>query len=567
MGLNSALQIGRTGLLTAQTGLQVTGNNLANAATPGYKRNTVNLSAISTSEIQTGVFIGRGVQLDAITRQVNEALQTRLRTSMSDQSFSQSRTDLLKQIEAIEGQFGDVNLSSKLGKFFDSWSALANNPQSSAARTVVISESTSLSKYVQQLDGDVKALRKQTNAAIDQSVATVNDLLGRVEQLNREIASHGKGAIGGAGSLRDQRDQILEELSQYMDISTVEMPSGSMDIYVGSTPIVMNGKAEKIDIKLENDSDNYIPIVVAGSDKQPLDIRSGQLGALIDYRTGDLEETIDSIDNFAKQLIWEVNRLHSQGQGTKGYSSITSTNGATDPAAALNSEEAELDFLPEHGSFKIHVTDSQSGQRTTSLISIDLDGIGADSSLNDIAAQLNAVAGVSATVTADGRLQLDADGSGMELSFTEDTSGFLASMGIGTFFTGTGAKDIGVNQTVATDTAYIAAGQEHLSGDNRNALAIDALRSASVDGLGGLSLNEFWNRHVQDIAVATAQANEQAQADGTVMEALQAQQQAVSGVNTDEEAINLMQYQQAYQASARYINVVNQLMETLMGLI
>ena len=566
MGLNTALQIGRSGLLTAQTALELTGNNLANAATPGYHRNNVVLSAVPTQRLGPNVYLGQGVQLDTIVRQTDEALEARIRGSISDGSYSQTRTDLLKQIQSIEGEYTDVNVSGRLGKFFDVWSGLASKPQGDSKRTIVISESETLARHIQQIDKEIKDLREQTDSAINQSVASVNDILEQIGTLNRQIALSEQGT-GNASSLRDQRDQQLAELAKYMDVSTVEMPSGSVDVYVGSTPIIMNGKPQHIDVVYESIDGVSTPVIKAGDDKDPLIMSGGQLGALIDYRTQDIESTIESLDNLAKQLIFEVNKQHAQSQGLTGFTSVTGTYKIQDTTAALNSPAAGMEFAPQHGSFKLHVKDKSTGQMKTAVINIDLDGInGDDTTLDSLVAQINSVDGVSASISPSGQIQLSTDGNNLEMSFSEDSSGALAALGVNTFFDGYNASNISVNQAIKSDPTKIAAGRGHKPGNNTAALAIEELRGTPADGLGGLSVTDYWNKHVTDLAVSISQSDNQSQADQAVKNSLEAQQQSISGVNVDEETINLMKYQQAYQASARYLSTVQSLMETLLAL-
>ena len=567
MSLSSALQIGRSALLTSQTALELTGNNLANAATPGYHRNTLSLAAVQTQQVAQGIFVGRGVQIDAITRQTSEALEARIRGSVSDGSYSKTRVDLLKQIENIEGEYTDVNLTKKMGAFFDAWSTLATKPQDHAARTTVLTESKTMIQYVNQIDGEVKALRQQTDDALKESIVNTNDLLAGIEQLNHQITIHEQGTGNGASSLRDQRDQLLSQLSQYMDISTVEMPSGSVDVYVGSIPVVMNGKAQNIEMKFVDKNGVSTPVITAGEDKDILNIKGGQIGAMIEYRTNDLEKTIQTLNDISSQIIWEVNKIHTQGQALDGFNSTTGTYVVHDFDAPLNSQAAGLPFKPEHGSFKIHVNDKTTGQMKEHTINVDLDGIGGDdTSMNDLVSQISAIDGVSASITPDGKLKIDSDASNIEFSFSDDSSFTLAALGINTFFEGKNAFNIKINQTLASDTSLIAASLNHLPGDGSNASTIEALRTKSLETNGGLSLTEYWTKHVQNLSVEIASANAQSTADQTVTQSLFAQQQQISGVNTDEEAINLMNYQQAYSAAARYLNVINEMMDSLMSL-
>ena len=119
MSLGGALQIGRTGLLASQAAIEVAGNNLANLATRGYHRQRVTLVPMRAQQLQDGIFIGRGVQIQQIIRQVDEALEGRLRTGIADESRSLAHQEVLSQIEAIHNEFSGIDLSTHLGAFFN----------------------------------------------------------------------------------------------------------------------------------------------------------------------------------------------------------------------------------------------------------------------------------------------------------------------------------------------------------------------------------------------------------------------------------------------------------------
>jgi flagellar hook-associated protein 1 FlgK len=388
--------------------------------------------------------------------------------------------------------------------------------------------------------------------------------------LNRSIAIQEGGAGQGAHGLRDERTQLLNELSTLVDISIAEQPSGRVDVFVGSLPIMLNGQSRGLEARRQSVDGELVIDVVIADDKSPIDTSGGELGALIEFRKVHLDDAIAAVDQVASELIWNVNRLHSQGQGLRGFATVTSSVGVDDAASALNDADATgLDFTPGHGSFKVHLAQAGSGVRTSATIAIDLDGLDSanDTSLADLAAALDAVAGVSASVGTDGRLTISADQNGAEVSFSDDTSGVLAALGINTFFTGNDAYDVAVNQVVTGDPRALAASGGHLVGDNSTAIAIAQLRDTGLEGLEGLSLTQAWSKHVEDFAGRLGKAEQRLDATGTVRANLEATQQAVSGVNADEETIELIRYQRAYQASARFISVVDELMQTLLGII
>ncbi len=570
MGLMGSLQVGRTGLLTSQAALQVAGQNLANLATEGYHRQKITLSPERSQEIGPGLFLGRGVKIESITRVIDEALEARLRSSISDQSASEVHQQLLGRIEAIENEFSGIDLSNSLSEFFNAFSQLSNNPQDVSRRTLLAEQAGSLTNFIRDLDAELGNVQRQTIDQTSQTVEAVNDLLTRIANLNTQVAVQSRGA-GGAPGLRDQRDQLLSELSQFLDISTVEQASGSIDVFVGSLPIVLNNNSRGVELLKESVNGETVTKVVISADKSPLDITSGELGALIQFKEQDIQDAIDSLDTLSAQLIFQVNRIHSRGQGLDLVDSVTGAAAVTDPTVALNDPATDLTILPTHGSFQMHIVQKSTGQVITTTINIDLDGVNpaSDTTLVSLAADMDVAANVTASVTTDGRLQIAADTSDFQISFSDDNSDTLAVLGINTFFTGKDAFDIQVNQVLADSPRLIAAAASGAAGanpgNNNNALAIAALRDQAITELNGLSLTQHWSRHVEEFAVRQAQARTQFQADTVIREGLSAQQQSLSGVNADEESIDLIQFQRAFQASARLLTVIDEMLETLIA--
>lgn len=567
MTLGTALNIGRSGLLASQAALTVTGNNLANLATRGYHKQEVSLAPIGDRPFQAGQFLGQGVMIESITRRVDAALEGRLREAIGQEARSSVRQEMLSQIEAIENEFTDIDLSSRLQAYFGAWSQLANNPQDLSLRTLVTEEASALSDFLVDMRSSFTELQTQSGAALANAVDAANDLLGRIELLNGQITTAEGASSGQAMGLRDQREGLLAELAQYLDVSTVEQPNGAVDVFVGSLPIVLNGQSRGLDIRSQTVNGQEVTEVIIAADGSALDLSSGRLGGYIDFIREDLLGTVDTLDSFANQLIFQTNRLHSQSQALIGFDSVTGTTRISDPTLALNDPALDPPFPVSHGSFNVHITQVSTGQRTTSRIDVDLDGINpaGDSTLTSLAADLSGVPNLTATINGDGTITLSADSADFQITFSDDSSGVLATLGINTFFAGTDATDIAINPIVRSPR-LLAVSQGHLPGDNRTALAIAALRDTPIEDLDGLSLTQHWNRHVEDHAIRLAQTRSAVEADGVVREALATQQQSVSGVNADEETIELIQYQRAFQANARFITVVDELMQTLLAL-
>ncbi|MEM9883385.1 MAG: flagellar hook-associated protein FlgK [Planctomycetota bacterium] len=570
MGLTSSLQLGRSGLLASQTAIETTGNNLANLATPGYKVQRVELSAVGDRRVATNQYLGQGVQIDAITRQVDEAVEARLRSSIADQAAAGATADQVSRIEAVQNELTGRDLTTRLGEYFNAWSQLTTNPQDPSLRTLVTSEATSLASFINDLRSGYSDIRAESTTALEEAVNSAESLLERIESVNGAINVQEGGGVGESSALRDQRDQLLAELAQFLDVSVVEQNNGSVDVFVGSLPVILNGQSRGLELRERTVNGEVITEVVIADDGSALDVSSGELGARIEFINNDLGTAVDDLDAITGRLIYETNRVHSQGQGTSLIRSVAATNAVTDPTAVLSDLElTELPLAASNGSFEISVVSQATGQATTTVIDVDLDGINpaTDTTLSDLTAALDAVAGVSASVSSTGQLVIASDSANSRLSFSNDTSGVLAALGINSLFTGSTAFDIGVNQAVMSDPTLLAAGQERLAGDNRNALALAALRDEPLTELNGLSVTRAWSRQVEEVGTRLAQARDDREAALVVRENLEQRQAAISGVNADEETINLLAYQRAYQASARFINVVDELTQTLLNLV
>ena len=570
MGLSSSLQIGRTGLLASQTAIEVTGNNLANLATPGYKVQRVELAPVGDRRVAGNNYVGQGVQIESVTRQVSEAVEARLRSSIADQAAAGTTADQIARIEAVQNELTGRDLTTRLAEYFNAWSQLTTNPQDPSLRTLVTSEATSLASFINDLRSGYNDVRSESEAALGEAVSTAASLLDSIEAINDSIAAQEGGSGAEATSLRDKRDSLLAELAQFLDVSTVEQNNGSIDVYVGSLPIVLNGDSRGLELRTRTVDGVVETDVIIKDDGSAIDVSSGELGSRIEFINGTLQQSIDALDNITGQLIFETNRVHSQGQGTELLRSTGATNAVLDTTVALSDlETTDLPFAATNGSFEISVVSQATGQATTTVIEVDLDGINpaTDTTLDSLTADLDAVIGVRAFVDPTGRLQIESDSANNRIAFSNDTSGVLATLGVNSFFTGRDAFDIGVNQAVVSDPSQLAAAQERLAGDNRNALELAALRDKSLSSLNGLSITRAWSNEVETVGTRIAQARDDQDAFSVVRDNLQGTQAAISGVNADEETINLLAFQRAYQASARFITVVDELTQTLLSLV
>lgn len=564
MSLISALNIGSSALAVAQAQIQTTGNNIANAGNANYARETTGVSDDPDQQVSPGIFVGTGATLTDIQRQVDSALDARLNNATSDSQAANTTEQWLSQVENTFNALSGSDLSSQLQTFYGAWSNLANTPQDSGLRQVVLQDGQSVAQSFQTLRsqlGDIQSNLQQSMSAETQAADT---LASQIAALNGQIVTAQGGTTGTANSLLDQRDADISSLSQLMNVTTVEQPDGSVNVYAGSEPLVTGTTSAGVAEQQQTINGVAQEVAVFKSNGEALPVTSGQIGALESAQTG-ISGVISQLDSLASNLIYQVNEVHASGQGLDGYTSVTSTNAVADPTAALNSPTTGLTNPPTNGSFVVHVTDAATGQQTSTLVQVSLTGQPSDTTLNSLAGSLSAIQGVSATVNG-GKLTIAATNSGQQITFSQDSSGVLASLGINSFFTGTDASDIAVNSTVANNVSLIAAAQNGDAADNTNAQAMAALATQPIAALNGASLNDTYQSMINGIATQVSTAKNNATATSDVQNTLQSQRDSLSGVSLDEETVNLLQQQTAYQGAAKLISVVDQMMQTLMNM-
>ncbi len=233
MSLIGALNIGQSALATAQAQIQTTGNNIANAGSADYTRQVAGSTPSVDQQLRPGMFIGTGVDLTGIQRQVDQALESRIRSSASDTASTDTTQQWLSRIESVFNALGEQGLSTQLSTFFNSWSNLANTPQDVGLRQVVLQNGDSVAKSFQNLRGQLGDLQSDVGKQLKGLTDQANNLSDQIASLNEQIVA-AEGGAGSANSLRDQRDGYLKQLSQLLDIRTVEQPNGVVNVYAGA---------------------------------------------------------------------------------------------------------------------------------------------------------------------------------------------------------------------------------------------------------------------------------------------------------------------------------------------
>jgi flagellar hook-associated protein 1 FlgK len=563
--LFGSIQMAGNALRATQIGLQVVGQNIANANTADYIREEVNFVPAPTQRAGS-ILLGMGVRVSSVVQKIDNFLEDRLRSARSDVANSEVQEHVFQQLEGLVGELGDTDLSTSLSNFMAAISEVLNQPESISVRNLAMLKGETLAGDIGHLSNRVRIIRSDVNDRLVAAGDEINQLVDEIVRLNQRItqAEGGDVSFSDAVGLRDQRLAALTSLARLVDIRVEEQPSGGVAVFAAGDFLVFEGQARHVEVANEADRGLTIGRLRMSDTDAPLLVGSGEVAGLYAARDEILAGFLDNLDDFARTLAFEFNRIYSSGQGLAGYDELYSEFAVVDPDAALN--QAGLSYTPENGSFEIQVYNRRTGLTQTTSIDVDLNGFGHDTTLNDLVAQLAAVSGVAASITQTGQLELASTADDQEIAFGNDTSGILAALGINTFFSGASALSLGVNDYIRDDPAKLAASRGGIGEDTANAVDLAGFLDRPLDSHSGATIGDVYTRMMAETTQGSAVARSVAEGFRAFEGTLDGQHLATSGVSIDEEAIKMLSYQRTYQAAAKYIATLDELLQILVSI-
>jgi len=560
--------IGLSALRAAQRGLEVVGHNLANATTPGYSRQVVDLRAARPEERLGAGQVGTGVDVVAVRRAVDGLLDGRLRAADAEAGLASASSGRLSELEQLVGRTDEGGLGPLLSRFLAGASGLAARPDDAAARATFVTDLGSLTRGLRSTFGSLEAARVDAGAAVADTVGRLNGLVEQVAALDRGIVD-AKTSGQRPNDLLDQREVLLRDLSRVAGVQATERADGGMRLTLGGVTLLAAG-GKTIPLAAGADGAGQATVVEAGSGRA-VEVTTGELAGLRQAQARAAASR-DGVDALARGLISELDRLSATGVARGGP---PGTIASTLPARDLNRTGDPTDDplaaaglpIPPGGptTLVVGVTDLATGVRTTTQLSFDP----RTGSLRDLAAALDGVTGLTATAGPDGLLRVAADpGRGVDFADpASDAGGVLGALGVAPLLVGRGAADIAVAPAVLADPSAIAAGLGPGAGDGRNAARLAALDRAPLAALGGRTAVDFAAGLVADAGEAARQADGLALAADGAVAGLEARRQSTSGVSVEEEVADLMRFERSFQAASRYLRVLDGLADDLLGIV
>ena len=625
--MSDVFGISVTALQAFQAAINVTSNNVANASTPGYDRETVNLTE-GVPQSDGTVVVGSGVVVTGISRAFSQAAANQLNTSQSTLGQLNALQNYSTQIDNL---FGTTvgGLSTALQSFYSAWSNVANDPTSTASRQALLSQAQNVAGAFQSTSSELNGLDTDVNSRITSDVGQINSIATSISTLNKQIVV-GTAQDGGQppNELLDQRDQLVSNLSQLVGVTTTTDSDGALNVFIGNgQALVLDGQTTALTTVPNqfNASQLEISTSALAGNSISSSITSGDLGGLLAARAQVINPALNQLGQVATALSQTVNSQQAKGLDLSGNfgAAIFSSPTALATASSKNTGTATAsvtvsptglgaltsnDYVLSYNAGTYTLTSTSDGSTVpltgAGTLASPLTGAGisivlsatptagdqfliqptadAASSLGVVLTDPSKIAAATAVKTAaSGGNTGDAIISGATvlnaanppllnpatITFSNPTT-YSINGGANQAYTSGGNIDfdgwqVQISGTPASGDAFTVTSNVGGTGDNGNALISANQQTTGVLNSGTTSVTGAVSALITGLGSQAQQINTAQAAQAAVNTQALSSVQSVSGVNLDEEAASLLQWQQAYQAAAQALTIGNSLFTTL----
>lgn len=446
MSISRIYELGKRSLLAYQSAIHTTSGNVSNMNNEHYNRRRVEV----TNLINIGS--GLGITLEQSIRLRQQFAEKQLWMENQHLGKFESYDMFLGQVEDIFAEDTAAGLSNILNEFWNAWNHLANDPESTYARTLVRDKGVQLTDTFQRLHTNLKVLQDQMVPEVQNKVAKVNQIIHKINDINQTMRHQ------PSADLLDQRDRLIHDLSKIININVKEKDNGEVSLYVEGLILVSDGKVQELSTRLTPQNGQIKLQVQQDNGARTLNINSGELAGLLDIHNNKIPDYLNRLDDLARNIAESVNAVHRDGYNLAGITNI--------------------DFFSD---------------------------------------------------------------------------------------TVSGAADFRLNEAVYLDPSLIATRADgEAEGSNSIALAIYNLQFQDL--VKGDTAADYYQSMITGIGNLLHENTFQRQSQELIVRQLENRRDAVTGVSLDEEMAKMMQYEQAYEAAARVLRTVDQMVETLLNL-
>ncbi|WP_428769828.1 flagellar hook-associated protein FlgK [Treponema sp. HNW] len=624
----AGIEIGKRSLMAQNQSILTAGHNISNADNEGYSRQRVNLRAFDplyrpdlTREERPGQ-VGQGIDVQSVTRIRDELLDIRITAQANLESYWETRDKYYSMLEKLYNEPADISIRTTMDKFWDSWQELSVYPESQAARQAVVSRGESLVNSVKQRFIGLQGIGTMLNGDIEATVKQVNDFSLQIAELNKEIIR--SEAMGdNPNDLYDRRDLLVEKLSKLINITTDRRDPDEFMVHIDGHILVQGGKARTYDVVPLTDNNGYSKIVWADTQNDAF-FAGGSLGSLIELRDVDIRTEMQNLNTVAMNFTDLVNDIHRNSVGANNVTGLDFFVEEPFVANALGNYDRNGDGTEDSTYiFRISGSNELHLQEQTGLAGVmTLSGVGGNTEIpyyatDTVETVINRINDSSSEVKAyldrNHRLVLKAvtasspDNPDFVIRHVEDSGFFLT--GYAGILAGSGEENaydfnqanavdflaaavregedgnaaqyavapvlnpagyMSVNKYIQSDILSVAAGKAGHNGvveagDGSAAVEIAALRNNPVMIGRSRTFDDYFAESVTNVGLKGEQAQTNLLSQNKIMEDLRDLRDSISGVNIDEELADIIKFQHGYNAAAKFISVVDELLDTVIN--
>ena len=613
----AGIELGKRSIMAHTQQIQTAGHNISNADTEGYTRQRVQVKTFEPlyrpdlSRAETPGQIGQGTTIESISRLRDEMLDQRITAQSNQESYWATREQYYSMIEQIYNEPNDISVRTNMDKFWQSWQELSVYPESKAARQAVVTRSETLAQSISQRFNYLSGVGTLLNGDIESTVKQINDYAKQIADINGEIV-RSKAMGDNPNDLMDRRDLLVEKLSAFANITSDQRDSDEFMVHIEGQVLVQGSTARSFDLVANTDNNGYDTVVWKDTGLEA-DVKYGKLGALIELRDSDIRNEIQSLNTMAMNFTDLVNDVHRAGVGANNETGldffvqhpfVTDVKGNYDRNGDGTVDSSYV--------FRFTGTNVLNPQDKTGL-----DGVMtfsgaqgnitvpyyANDTIETVIARINDSQGeVKAYLDRNSRLVLKATtAASMEnpdfvIRHVEDSGLFLA--GYSGILNGSGAENaydfaradavdslagsystapvmnpaeyISLNEKIKNDPASVAAGFPNAQGravigDARAAVEIASIRNTDVMIGTSRTFDDYFAESVTNAGLKGEQAENMLLSQNAIMNDLRDLRDSISGVNIDEELADIIKFQHGYNAAAKYVSVIDEMLDTIIN--
>lgn len=615
----SGIEIGKRSLLAQSQSITTAGHNISNADTEGYSRQRVNVTTFNPiyrpdlSRAETPGQIGQGVSVESIERVRDELLEKRIVAQSNQESYWKTRENYYVMIEGVYNEPADISIRTNMDKFWQSWQELSLYPESKAARQAIISRGESLVNSIHQRNNALVGIGNILNGDIEATVEQVNSYSKQISELNIEIVKS-KAMGDNPNDLLDRRDLLTEKLSNLINITTDNRDSDEFMIHVDGKILVQGGKYRSFDLETVTDGTGYSKVVWSDT-KEDASFSGGSLGALIGLRDEDLRNELQSLNTMTMNFVDLVNDVHRNAVGANNTTGLDFFVEQPYVTNALGNYDRNGDGVEDTsmifsmtGSNELNPQDQVGIEGVITLSgkngNVEIPYFPTDTvetvinRINDSTSEVKAYLNRNNELVLKATTSEDSSNPDFVIRYVEDSGHFLA--GYAGILNGSGEENaytfdvanavenltgntqfsvapvlnpsgyVAINPALQLDVMSVAASYPDVagfaeSGDGRAANDIASLRNSSVMIGENKTFDDYFAESVTNVALKGEQAQLNYESQIAIMSDLRAMRDSISGVNIDEELADIIKFQHGYNAAAKFITVVDELLDTVIN--